>query len=178
MNFEIIDTERLLLRKLGEQEYNYIFTQLADEEIGETLGLDTGGLAKEKEKYKKGLTTHNKSILIFQLIDKASDKVIGGCGYHTWYVDHRRAEIGYALTDESYKGRGIMSEACAAVITYGFNTMNLNRIEAFIGPDNLPSIKLVEKFNFKREGELREHYNKNGIIENSVIYSKLRSEHI
>lgn len=58
---------------------------------------------------------------------------IGWCGYHTWYIDHRRAEIGYAIRSDEYKAQGIMTEVMNAVLRYGFEVMNLHRIEAFIG---------------------------------------------
>ncbi len=42
-----------------------------------------------------------------QLIDKKTNKVIGWCGFHTWYTDHNRAEIGYGLFDDNYIIKGI-----------------------------------------------------------------------
>lgn len=54
--------------------------------------------------------------------------------------------------------------------------MKLHRIEAFIGPHNLPSQKLVQKMGFKKEGLLREHYCKKGVVEDSIVFSLLRRE--
>ena len=70
-----------------------------------------------------------------------------------------------------------MREALPEVLKYGFNTMNLHRIEALIAPGNIPSLKLLQRTGFTREGLLREHYMKGGRLEDSVIFSLLRPEY-
>ncbi|RQO30281.1 N-acetyltransferase [Taibaiella sp. KBW10] len=175
MDFKIIETDLLRLRLLGEAEYKYIFECLSDPEIIELLGLDSEeALQKEKAKYVRGYITFNKSFLFIQVLDKEG-RHIGMSGFHTWYLDHARAEIFYILYNDENKGKGIMSEALPAIISYGFNEMKLNRIEAMIEPNNMASLKLVEKFNFSREGEMIDHYCKDGVMENSVIYGLLKT---
>lgn len=121
------------------------------------------------------MTTFNKTFALFHILE--NEKNIGWCGIHTWYTDHARAEIGHVMSNETSKGKGIMSLALKAVIDYGFNTINLHRIEAFVAPNNLPSLKLMEKYNFTKEGHLREHYFKNNKMEDSVVFSLLKSEY-
>ncbi|MGX7666012.1 GNAT family N-acetyltransferase [Flavobacterium pedocola] len=177
MKFLIIETENLILRKLTPEVYAHVFNAYSEDDIKTFFGLETqADFIKEKEKFQKGMATYNRSFANFQLIDKTSDEIIGGCGFHTWYTEHARAEIGYALKDDRFKGRGIMTEALREVINYGFNTMQLHRIEAFISPANMASLKLVTNLGFSKEGHLREHYCKNGIIEDSLVYSLLKSE--
>ena len=91
-------------------------------------------------------------------------------------TEHRRAELGYAFFDESFRGKGLMAEAVKAVIAYGFHQMDLHRIEAHISPHNLPSLKLIRKFHFTEEGLLRKHYFTNGVREDSKVFSLLREE--
>ena len=62
------------------------------------------------------------------------------------------------MSDDNYKQKGLMSEAVEAIIDYGFNALRLHRIEAFIGPDNVASLRLIKKMHFVQEGILREHY--------------------
>lgn len=177
MKFETIQTERLLLRKLTDDDYSYIFQHLSDTAIMKLLNIETlDKLEIEKQKQEKGYSTFNKRFLIFQLLDKETQHIIGWCGYHTWYIDHGRAEIGYGLIDEHTKGKGLMSEALKAVLRYGFEQMQLNRVEAFVAPENIPSLKLVDKFNFTREGQLRKHYLKDGNLEDSVVFGLLKEE--
>lgn len=178
MEFEEITTNRLKLRKLTPEVFDYIYRDLSEAEQMEFLGLHSSQeLDIERNKYNEGLWTHNKKFLYFQIRELESDKVIGWCGYHTWYLDHERAEIGYGLFEEIYKGKGLMSEAIGPIIEYGFREMGLNRIEAFISPENIASNKLVQKMNFVKEGQLRQHYRDNNRIDDSLVYSLLRSEY-
>ena len=55
--------------------------------------------------------------------------------------------------------------------------MKLNWVEAFIGPDNIPSRRLVEGYGFAVEGQLREHFCYDDVIQDSVVYSLLKSEY-
>ncbi len=178
MEFEILNTERLLLRKITPEGFSYIFDNYPDEEIKNQLGITTGEeLLKEKEKNRGGYKTYDRSVLHFKLVLKETNEVIGGCGYHNWYFNHRRAELGYALTKEAHKKKGYMSEAVSTVLDYGFNFMNLNRIEACIGPENIASLSLIGKFGFTKEGHLKQHFIRDGNIEDSIIFSLLKEEY-
>lgn len=175
MHFETLTTEHLCLRQLCPEVFDYIYKAYSDDALMDFLGLESAeALEKEKEKYRKGLSTFNKSFSYFQIIDKKTEKIIGWCGFHTWYLDHDRAEIGYGLYDEHFRGKGIMTEAMKPIIHYGFHKMNLNRIEAFISPNNNASLRLIEKFGFAQEGLLSEHYQKDGIMEDSAVFSLLQ----
>ncbi len=172
-------TPRTLLRVVTPEILEEVFTQFPIEQQTAFFGVDSEeGFKQEKERYKKGLTTFNKSFRYFYLLNRADNRRIGWCGFHTWYLDHNRAEIGYAITDDRYKGQGIMTEAFREVIRHGFSAMNLNRIEAFISPENTASIKLVAGMKFIREGHMRQHFVKNGIAEDSLIFSLLKDEFV
>lgn len=177
MQFEQLTTPRLILRKLTPEAYGYLYTNFDDSYLMEFLGMDAEALKKEKEKYNQGLTSYNRTMVNFQLIEKDTGKVIGACGFHTWSPQHSRAEIGYHLNDDADKRKGYMTEAVSAVLAYGFKEMKLHRVEALADPANVPSIKIIEKFNFTYEATLREHYNVDGIMEDSVMYSLLKHEY-
>ena len=178
MKVEELTTSRLRLRKLTPEIFDYIYRELPASQQIKFLGLNSKEeLEVERKKYKEGLWTHNKKFLYFQLLEQKNKKIIGWCGYHTWYLDHDRAEIGYGLFRDEYKNKGLMSEAIVPIIDYGFMQMELNRIEAFIGPENTASINLIKKLNFIKEGQLREHYCNNNRAEDSIVYSLLKREY-
>lgn len=68
---------------------------------------------------------------------------------------HRTGSIGYWL-GEQYEGKGIMSKAFAKMLTYGFRTLHLNRIEVYVATENVKSRALPERFGFTEEGVLRQ----------------------
>ena len=179
MNFEIIETKRLILKGLSPDEMNYIFKNCSKDEIKRILGhRSEEAYQKEESKYNNGYSSYNRSFNLFLMTDKTSNTIIGRCGIHNWNAEHRRAEIGYVMEDERYKRKGLMTEALEAVIEYGFNEMNLNRIEALVGIGNVASLRLMEKFNFIKEGLLRQHHYAADKYEDSVFFSKLHHEYI
>jgi ribosomal-protein-alanine N-acetyltransferase len=178
MEFEIIETERLLLRKSGIEQLNFVFNNYSDEELSTFLGAYTDTeLATDKERFKQGFTSYNRSVVIFHLLDKTDNKVIGACAFHNWYAIHQRTEIGYDMKLDEYKQKGYMTEAVKAIIHYGFTKMNLNRIEALVSPKNIPSFKLIANMGFSQEGVLKEHYNVDGVLEDSFLFALLKSEY-
>jgi len=178
MVFEEIKTKRLTLRKLTPEVYRHVFGNLTEEEQVDFFGFSTQAeLFTEEEKYRNGLTMFNKSFLLFHIILNDTKKVIGWCGFHTWYTPHFRAELGYVLNNDDQMNKGYMTEALAPVIDYGFHVMDLHRIEAMVGPGNSASLTLLTKFHFKKEGHLREHYFKNNRMEDSIVLALLKREY-
>jgi [ribosomal protein S5]-alanine N-acetyltransferase len=178
MTFNVIPTERLLLREMNPEVYRHVFTTYTDTQLMEFFGFSSAEeLETKKKQFKEGFTTFNRSFLYFQLLDKQTRQVIGWCGYHTWYLQHFRAEIGYVMTNEAERRKGYMKEALAEIIRYGFKNMNLNRIEAYIGAENMASSRLLHHYGFQPEGTLREHYHTNGRIEDSLLFALLKSQY-
>lgn len=178
MIFETIETERLILQKLDPETMNRIFEIKNDDEIKKTLGLTTDqDFAYQKKIHQKGYESYNRSMLNFQIVEKESSQIIGNCGFHTWNPQHHRAEIGYALNADEFKNKGFMKETLEKVIEFGFQDMNLNRIEALIGENNAPSRKLLDHFGFIYEGILRGHYLVDETFEDSLQFSLLKSEY-
>ena len=176
MEDQIIETERLVLRMFTQETLDELFKQ-PDLFIKNYLGLESDEeLVIEKERYVAGYKTFNKSFVWFYILFKDSKNVVGWCGYHTWYIHHNRAEIGYGLISDEFKNQGIMSEAIVPIINYGFDEMKLHRIEAFVGPDNKASLHLIRKMGFNEEGRLKEHYYTNDRYEDSVVFGLLSQD--
>jgi [ribosomal protein S5]-alanine N-acetyltransferase len=174
-----LETPRLLLREISPEIMHRLFADFTDNEIKTFLGLVSDEeLEVERNNFRLGLTTYRISFKAFLIQEKSTGRTIGKAGYHNWYAQHARAELGYAIYDDLDKNKGYMKEALTAIIEFGFSAMNLNRIEAMIGTHNVPSLKLVEGFGFTREGVLRSHYFKNGVMEDSVCFSLLRKEYM
>lgn len=74
--------------------------------------------------------------------------------------------------------KGYATEAIKAIVDFAFNTMDLNRIEAFITPGNDSSINVLRKLNFKQEGILRERDLIKGKLEAGIIMAILKREHL
>ena len=173
-----LETARLSIRIDTLEDYVHQFRTCSDEALKAQFGIVTDEeLTTQKQKIQGGLTTYRTSVVFFHLKERSLNKVIGSFAFHNWYPMHRRSEIGYAMSAEDYKGKGYMSEAIAPIVTFGFEAMALNRMEAFIGPQNMPSRKLAERIGFKQEGCLQEHFCKDGVVGDSLVYGLLRKDY-
>jgi [ribosomal protein S5]-alanine N-acetyltransferase len=174
-----IETQRLRLTGLTPLDMSLIFEKYIKEDIKKILGHHSDEeYEKEAFKQRSGYAAYNRGFIQFLIREKGDEQVIGRCGLHNWNPEHHRAEIGYHLSEESYKRKGLMTEAVAAVIGYGFNTLHLNRIEAMAAKDNIPSLRILAKFNFVNEGTLRAHYFTGKRYEDSIVFSILRDEYL
>lgn len=110
--------------------------------------------------------------------DKETKKIIGNISV---YEDSAREgvnsmEIGYALS-EDYWGKGLMTEACRAVIDYSFKEFDLTLIAIRTSSINKRSQSVIDKCGFTYEGTLRRAYHiYDGTDRDSRIYSLLREE--
>jgi ribosomal-protein-alanine N-acetyltransferase len=178
MNIVKLETERLILKGISSQDMKFLFDNFPKEEIMAVLGHQSNeAYLQEEQKHKQGYSAYNRKFLLFLLIDKASGKIIGRSGFHNWNEEHFRAEIGYRMEDETFKGKALMTEAVRAIIQYGFQKLQLNRIEALVGTENLPSIKIMEKFHFSTEGILKQHWRSGEAFTDTISYALLRSEY-
>jgi [ribosomal protein S5]-alanine N-acetyltransferase len=107
--------------------------------------------------------------------EKASGRLIGSISLARFYPEHARAEMGFVL-NRAWWGRGLMTEAVAAVLDCGFAQMNLNRIFAACVPEHAASARVLEKSGMKFEGILRQNAFFKGKYQDVKIYAVLREE--
>lgn len=78
--------------------------------------------------------------------------------------------IGYKF-DEDYNGFGYATESITSAISTAFTYLNLHRINAYILPNNLPSIKLIERLGFNYEGLCESNIQVQGKWQSHRLYS-------
>lgn len=91
------------------------------------------------------------------------------------YGPAQAASIGYWLGFE-YTKQGYMREAVARMVSYGFNDLDLSRIEAAVLEANAPSRKLLESSGFRYEGLARNYLQIDGRWRNHLLYANLRKD--
>ena len=109
------------------------------------------------------------------IVRKDDGALIGNCTLFAFDAACRRAETGYVLSPAAW-GHGYAHEAVGALLDWGFDKLDLNRVEADIDPRNAASARALERLGFVREGHLRERWIVNGEVCDSFIYGLLRAE--
>ena len=109
-------------------------------------------------------------------IDRRSDgEFVGWIGLTRWNRVFRSASLGYCLREQAW-GRGYATEAAAAVLGWGFATLDLNRVQAETDTRNIGSARVLEKVGFVREGTLREDCIVAGVVSDSWVFGLLRRD--
>ncbi|WP_217495107.1 GNAT family N-acetyltransferase [Vibrio sonorensis] len=85
---------------------------------------------------------------------KSENRVVGHIEFYPWFGDHTY-EIGWALHAEQ-QGKGYAFEAARALLTHGFESLNLQRVIATCQPDNHASVQLAERLQMRREGHFKQ----------------------
>lgn len=121
--------------------------------------------------YEYNQTITGKMLRYYVYLKDAPETIIGSVNFSR--LEHgpfSRAAIGYKF-DSSYHGQGYALEACEAAIKILFSNYKIHRIEARVATDNLPSIRLLEKLQFRFEGIEYQSVEVNGTFRDHYRYS-------
>jgi ribosomal-protein-alanine N-acetyltransferase len=91
----------------------------------------------------------------FKITEKRNQQFLGLFGFKLWPNKHRRGEVWFKV-HPNYWNKGYATEVLSAMITFGFDTLNLHRIQARCAVDNHASRKVLEKVGMIKEGKGRE----------------------
>lgn len=102
-------------------------------------------------------------------------RIAGSIGTHRIDWLHRKTEVGYWLA-APLQGRGLMTQACRAMIGHLFRDLALHRVEIHCAASNHRSRAIPERLGFVREGVLREAHQLSGRFVDLVIYGMIGPE--
>lgn len=173
----VLRTARLTLRPLIAEDAGAVFATYSDPEVVRYWsGEPWTGIARAEDYIAGGARDiADGSAMRLGVVLTATGDWLGQVSLHHFDAQNRRCELGYALM-RAHWGHGYIGEALDALLGFGFDALDLNRVEADIDPRNLPSRRAVERMGFKEEGLLRERWLVNGEVCDTVFYGLLRRE--
>jgi RimJ/RimL family protein N-acetyltransferase len=178
--FPVLETRRLLLREIVPTDAEAIFRIRGDYEVTK---YNTGAAYERLEQAVDLIAAmdaayHDEAEIRWGITLKDNRAaVIGMCGFNYWNRRDARASLGYDIA-RAHWGQGIMTEALRAVIQFGFEHMELNRIEADADVRNAASARVLSKLGFRREGIQREQFFDGGAFHDLVLFSLLHREYL
>lgn len=142
-------TDRLILRTLTEFDSFEVLGIRSHPVINQFLHRDSPKNTFEALDFILNIQrkSANGEIFFLGIALQNKPELIGTICLWNFSGDRKTAELGYELLPE-YHGKGIMSEAVTFILNYGFEDLNVSKIEAFTNKNNLNSIQLLQKFNF------------------------------
>jgi ribosomal-protein-alanine N-acetyltransferase len=177
--FPQLETRRLVLREVKPSDTKDLFRFMSDEDTVTQNLIPPHKQIAETDKLVKTLTKQydKKKELRWGVTIRGSDTIIGLTGFYNMLVKDFQTEVGCLLAKQHWSG-GIMTEALAAILAFGFEKMTFYRVTAFILPDNIGAIKMVKKVGFREEGLLKECKFCNDQFYDLGIYSLLKKDYI
>ncbi|PCC46485.1 GNAT family N-acetyltransferase [Brevibacterium aurantiacum] len=112
----------------------------------------------------------------FTIARRTDEFAIGHCGLWLKNLDEGRASAGYAIAP-SERGRGYAAEALAALTEFGWTVPGVQRIDLFIEPWNIASIRTAERAGYVREELLVSHQLVGGERRDMLLYSSVQRGH-
>jgi RimJ/RimL family protein N-acetyltransferase len=174
----VLDTHRLLLRELRDEDTTAIHAYASDAEV--VRYLDWGPNTPEETAQFLALarttreavprTTYHVAIAL-----RDAGELVGGCRIEIRSAANGAGDLGYVLA-RSHWGRGYATEAIRALVGFGFEHLALHRIWATCDVRNAASARVLEKVGMEREGYLRHSVRRRGEWRDSYLYAILEPD--
>lgn len=152
----VLETERLRLRPVRTEDAADIYAYTKDEETARYVSWHAHKSLTDSEQFVEHILRQYElgNPAPWAIEDKTSGRVIGTIDFIKVSFEQQQAELGYALSRE-YWGKGLMPEAAARLVQYGFETLGLERIQARCFVANDGSARVMEKIGMTFEGVSR-----------------------
>jgi [ribosomal protein S5]-alanine N-acetyltransferase len=179
--YPFLKSDRITLKKIEESDLNDLYEIYSNENLFQYRP----GKAKKNITSVKNMIGHftrdfNKKKMIFLgiFLNDENEKLIGVGEIFDLNRRVNSITIGYTL-NEDYWGNGFATETSKIIIDFLFQHIKVNRIQAFVMPENVKSKNVLLRNNFKKEGVIRkgEYWTDKGIVD-LEIYSILKEEYI
>lgn len=157
-HFPEIKTEDILLRKITSQDLDALCVIYQNPNVFRYIPGD----AKKSRETVRHLVDHferdfrkGKELFLGICLPESPDQLIGVAEMFHYDPKVNMVTVGYRL-EEQFWGKGYAARAMRALCAYLFDDIGINRIQAFVMPENPASMRVLEKCGFVREGYIRQ----------------------
>lgn len=164
------------LEPLNKFHDNFLYDLLNNEQVhlyGNLEYLYPENDYKIQSKLERWIRSDTQKHFIININEKA----VGIAQIYNVSITNRKCNVGVLLMPDSM-GRGVGSRTIKMLVDIAFNRMNINKIEAEVCNENIPSIKMLEKNFFNLEGTLNKSLFINGNYKDLKIFGLLREDYI
>ncbi|KQX66586.1 GNAT family N-acetyltransferase [Angustibacter sp. Root456] len=170
-----LTTARLRLRPVADADVDALFALHSDARVLRYWDAPPWTDRARAERFVRASRQLADDGAGVRLAVHVDSQFIGWCSLSRWNPDFRSAAIGYCYGESAW-GHGYATEAARALLTWAFDTLDLNRVQAETDTRNTASARVLEKLGFVREGTLREDCVVDGVVSDSWVYGLLRRE--
>ena len=174
----ILQNDRSKLEPLTEAHYQHLLPIALHTEIWEFTGAKVKNEADFRRYFDTALTEKKSGRSYpFAIFDKQQNQYAGCTRYANFSITDKRLEIGWTWYNPSLQRSGINKATKILLLSFGFEQLDLNRIELKTSLLNLKSQGAMLKIGAVKEGVLRRHFiNEDGIVRDTVYFSFIKEE--
>jgi [ribosomal protein S5]-alanine N-acetyltransferase len=176
----VLETERLVLRKMQMYDLDDFYAYSSQPEVARYNSWEPPrSLTECREFFQARVIERYKRMQPTQwgVVDKATWRLVGVCGFTEWYPADAKAEIAYGIS-KTYWGRGYIPEAVRMVLAFGFRVLGFERIQAACALENLASERVMQKVGMTFEDILHEYSFIKERYEDLKLYSVRRQDYL
>lgn len=174
-----IESERLWLRTITMDDLPGIHTLHSNPEVDRynTLGIPDNMEVTTNffEPIIEEQTSEERTQYCWSVFYKSNDQFIGLCGMRLAPERFKMSEIYFNISPQKW-GKGLGTELAKTIIKFGFEQLNLHRIEAGVATENAKSINVLQKSGMKREGIRRKILPIRGAWKDNYHYAILEGD--
>lgn len=149
----ILETERLIVRELGEEDAQAVLAFNGDPEVMRTTAEPTWtDLAQARLRLREYPDYREHGYGRWGLVLREEQRLVGFNGLK-FLPELGETDLGYRLCRDTW-GRGLATESSSAIVRYGFEVLGLPRILGLVLPHNHASRRVLEKVGMHRDGEI------------------------
>ncbi len=173
----VLETERLMLRRVSMRDAQDIFDYSRDPEVARHVLWEAHRSMADTRAYLRFILRQYRegTPSSYAIVLKATGRVIGTIGFMAYDRDNNMVEVGYSLARCQWN-HGYATEALRAVLRLAFQDMRMHRVEAQHEVDNPASGAVMRKCGMRREGTLRGKVYNKGRFSDVELYAILRGD--
>jgi N-acetyltransferase len=174
----ILENERARLEPLTENHFELLLPIALHTELWEFTGAKVRSEADFKRYFDTALAEKKSgNSYPFAIYDKQHNQYAGCTRYGNISFPNKRMEIGWTWYHPALQRTGINKASKSLLLSFGFETLGLNRIELKTSILNLKSQGAMLKIGAVKEGVLRSHMiNEDGLVRDTVYFSFIAPE--
>ncbi|WP_242865983.1 GNAT family N-acetyltransferase [Desnuesiella massiliensis] len=177
--FPHIVADEITLRKIVASDLDSLFEIYSNEKLFQYSPV----MLKKNKDTVANMIGHferdfhkRKYIFLGICLNSEPNNIVGIAEIFDYSQDVNMITIGYRLNDKFW-AKGIATKAVKVMTDYLFNDIGINRIQAFVMPENIKSQNVLQRNGFVKEGIIRQGYvwKGKGVVD-LILYSLLKSD--
>ena len=164
------------LRAREPRDEPLLYSWFNDPEVTEHLSIRYPLSHAQESQFIEGVSRISHHHASFGVETIAESRLIGGVGLEGVSPENRTATLGIAIGDKDFWNGGYGTDAMRVVCRFGFEMMNLQRIELDVYADNARAVHVYGKLGFRLEGTRRRALFKFGRYHDVHLMGLLESE--